>query len=389
MDNVRFGIVGLGNMGAYHVETFPDLKCATLAAICDAVPRNLETAGQKTPARKFERYQEMLASGLIDAVLIATPHFLHPEIALAAFERGIHVLCEKPLAVTVKQGRAVVDAASRHPQLKFAMMLQQRTMSLYRKLRELIVDGELGDITRITWLVTDWFRTWAYYASGGWRATWSGEGGGVLINQCPHNLDLIQWLTGMSPSRVTAVGFIGKTHPIEVEDEVSAILEYGDGAIGHFVTSTGEAPGTNRLEIAGDRGRIVCEKERLHFMRTRKSVREVRQTSREAFAHLETWEIEVPHTPAKVEGHRAITQNFTNAILSNEPLIAPGIDGLRQLELGNAILMSALTRRPVELPLDGDAYDGFLAEMTRTYGGRKSLKTDPNAAVDMAASFRR
>ena len=388
MDKVRFGIVGLGNMGSYHVETFPSVKGATLEAICDASPKNLEAAGQKTSARRFERYQDMLASGSIDAVLIATPHFLHPEIALAAFERGIHVLCEKPLAVTVRQGRQVVEAAARHPELKFAMMFQMRTASLYRKLRELIVDGELGEISRITWIVTDWFRTWAYYASGGWRATWAGEGGGVLINQCPHNLDLIQWLTGMVPTRITGVGAVGKTHPIEVEDEASAILEYANGAIGHFITTTGEAPGTNRLEIAGDRGRIVAEKERLLFSRTRRSVREVRETSKEAFAHVETWEIEVPHPGGGAEGHTVITQNFTDAILKNEPLIAPGPDGLRQLELGNAILMSALTRRAVELPLDADTYDRFMDEMKARHGGRKSLKADPNATVDIAASFR-
>jgi predicted dehydrogenase len=263
-----------------------------------------------------------------------------------------------------------------------------RTMSLYRKLREVIADGELGQISRLTWIVTDWFRTWAYYASGGWRATWAGEGGGVLINQCPHNLDLIQWLTDMTPSRVTAVGFIGKTHPIEVEDEVSAILEYENGAIGHFITTTGEYPGTNRLSIVGDRGRLVAEHDRLTFTRTRKSVREVRETSHEAFARIETWEIDVTHAAEATEGHTLVTQNFVDAILEDKPLIASGADGLRQLELGNAILMAALTRHPVELPLDGDTYDRFLQEMKSAYGGRKSLKTNPSATVDISASFR-
>ncbi|HSU69136.1 MAG TPA: Gfo/Idh/MocA family oxidoreductase, partial [Tepidisphaeraceae bacterium] len=319
---------------------------------------------------------------------IATPHFLHPPIALAAFEKGIHVLCEKPLAVTIKQGRQVLDASAKHPNLKFGMMLQQRTMSLYRKVRELILDGELGEISRISWIVTDWFRTWAYYGSGGWRATWAGEGGGVLINQCPHNLDLIQWLTGLTPNRVTAVGFVGKTHPIEVEDEVSAILEYPNGAVGHFVTSTGEAPGTNRLEIVGDRGKLVSENEKLHFSRTRKSVREVRETSKEAFARVETWEIDIPVTAGDAEGHKVIQQNFVNAILKDEPLIAPGADGLRQLELGNAMLMAALTRKTTDLPLDAEAYEQFLADVTKQYGGRKSLKTEA-ANVDMSASFRK
>ena len=388
MNNVRFGIVGLGNMGAFHVETFSNITGASLEAICDAVPKNLERAGQKTKAKQFSSYQEMLDSGLIDAVLIATPHPFHPEIAITAFDRGIHVLCEKPLAVTVKQGRAMLDAAQRKPQLKFGVMFQMRTTPLYRKIRELITDGELGDITRITWIVTDWFRTWAYFASGGWRATWSGEGGGVLINQCPHQLDLIQWLTGLTPSRITAAGFIGKTHPIEVEDEVSAILEYANGAIGHFITSTGEAPGTNRLEICGDRGKIVSEKGKLHFTRTRQSVRKIRETSPEAFAQVETWDIEIPVAAADPHPHKIVTQNFIDAVLNNEPLIAPGADGLKELQLGNAIAMSALTRRAVELPLDSDEYERFLDEMKRTYGGRKTLKADPNAVADISKSFR-
>lgn len=388
MDNVRFGVVGLGNMGLFHVQTFGEIKNASLEAICDADAARLAAAGQKTSARRFEKYSDMMASGLIDAVLIATPHLLHPEIALAAFECDIHVLCEKPLAVTVSQARRVAEAAAAKPQLKFAMMFQLRTSPLYRKLRELIAEGELGEITRLTWIATDWFRTWAYYASGGWRATWSGEGGGVLVNQCPHNLDLMRWITGLTPRRITAVGFIGKSHPIEVEDEVSAILEFEGGAIGHFITGTGEAPGTNRLEIVGDRGRLVAEHDRLHFDRTRQSVREIRETSREAFAQVETWPIDVPLAASGVEGHRAITQNFTDAILSDEPLIALGIDGLRQVELASAMLMSALTRRPVELPPDANAYDAFLEEMTRTYGGRKSLKTDPTATADIVASFK-
>jgi predicted dehydrogenase len=210
----------------------------------------------------------------------------------------------------------------------------------------------------------------------------------VLINQCPHQLDLIQWLTGLAPSRITAVGFIGKSHPIEVEDEVSAILEYANGAIGHFVTSTGEAPGTNRLEICGDRGKIVSEKGKLQFTRTRQSVRKVRETSPEAFAQVETWDIEIPISPADPQPHKIVTQNFVDAVLKNESLIAPGSDGLKELELGNTIAMSALTRRPVELPLDSEEYEQFLEDMKHTYGGRKTLKADPNTVADISKSFR-
>jgi predicted dehydrogenase len=397
MDTIRFGIIGLGGMGSYHAAHMEKLEHAHLTAVCDTDPARLERA-HSTTAQKFDKYQDLIGSGTVDAVLIATPHYFHPEISIAAMEKGLHVLCEKPIAVGIKQARQVNETYERlrrsNPRLKFAVMFQQRTISLYRKLRELIADGELGQISRVTWLITDWFRTWAYYASGGWRATWAGEGGGVLLNQCPHNLDLIQWVTGLTPSRVTAVASIGKTHPIEVEDEVSAIFEYPNGAIGHFVTTTGEAPGTNRLEICGDRGKIVAEHGKLVFTRTRKSVKQVRETSREAFARLESWDIEVPlrppHAPPpRDDQHQRITENFIRAVLKDEPLIAPGIEGARSLELGNAIQMSGLTGRPVELPVDGEQFDQFLRDMTRQHGGRKAvhLAAPDSASADMAASF--
>jgi predicted dehydrogenase len=408
MSNVRIGVIGLGAMGGFHVSYLHEIEGAQLAAVCDAMPGKAEkvAAGMadvkaKADARlasrvtdpaalgTFSSYEAMLDSKQVDAIIIATPHFQHPEIALAAFERGVHVLSEKPLAVHVKDARKVIEAHKQKPELTFGLVLQMRTVALYKKLKALIDEGELGEITRITWLVTDWFRTWSYYASGGWRATWSGEGGGVLINQCPHNLDLIQWLMGAQPTRVTAVASLGKQHPIEVEDEVSAILEFPNGAIGHFVTTTGEAPGTNRLEISGDRGKVIAENGKLTFHRTRKSVREVRETSPEAFAQVETWVSEIPlPTGALAEGHKVIMQNFVNAILKKEPLIAPGSEGDKGLEIGNAMLMAGVTRRPVDLPLDGDAYEQLLKDLHKQYGGKKTLQTKA-AQVDMASSFAR
>ncbi len=401
MSNIHFGVIGAGNMGSFHVGYLDELADASLAAVCDADPKKLEQAAQlaqenrakrgqvKCDVPKFSSYQELLDSGTCDAIIIATPHYQHPEIAIAAFEKGLHVLCEKPLAVGVKEARRVIDVHRKHPELKFALMFNQRTNSMYQKVRSLIAEGELGEVSRVSWIVTDWFRTWAYYASGGWRATWAGEGGGVLINQCPHNLDLIQWITGMMPSRVTAVASIAKTHPIEVEDEVSAIFEYPNGAIGHFVTTTGEAPGTNRLEICGDRGRIIAEGGKLSFSRTRKSVREVREKSKDMFVSMETWPIDVPHATGAPEGHRAVTENFVRGILSNETLIAPGEEGVKGLEIGNAMLMAGLTRRPVELPMDGDAYEQFLKDLTKQYGGKKTLQTQAAKADNMASSFQR
>jgi len=387
MDKVRFGVIGAGGMGAHHAGYINSIDGAVLAAVCDADRARAQGVAEKLGAVAWTDPNELLASGKVDAVLVATPHHFHCEIARAALSRGIHVLSEKPQAVSISDARRTNAAYEKvRDRTRYGMMLQMRTSPMYRKVRDLVQGGELGEITRITWIVTNWFRTCAYYASGGWRATWAGEGGGVLINQCPHNLDLIQWIPAMMPSRVTAVGFVGKRHPIEVEDEISAILEYPNGAVGHFIASTGEAPGTDRLEICGDRGRIVVERGQIAFSRTRQSVKEVNETSSEPFASIETWDISIPYAGGWSEGHRIVTQAFVNSILRNEPMIAEGPEGTKSLELGNAMAMSGLLRTPVELPLDGEKYDLFLKDMAARYGGRKSLKTR-ESVVDMTKSW--
>ncbi len=390
MDKVRFGVVGLGNMGSFHVTSFKDIPDTQLTAICDADVARLEKIAKTAPSdvKTFTDYRQMLDSGLVDAVIVAVPHYFHGEITLAAWQRNIHVLCEKPICVSVREARQINEAYKKYPQLKFGIMFQMRTSPMYVKLRELIADGELGPITRMTWIATDWFRTHAYYGSGGWRATWEGEGGGVLINQCPHNLDQIGWITGLTPQRVTAVGAIGKYHPIEVEDEMSAIIEFTSGAVGHFITTTGEAPGTNRLEIAGDRGRIIAEGGKLSFRRTRKPVSEINRTSKESFAQVETWDIDIPTNKSGPEGHKIITGNFARAILKDEPLLSPGIEGIKGLELGNAIMMAGLTRKPVDFPVNGDAYDALLKDLAKQYGGKKQLQSKTDATANMASSFR-
>jgi predicted dehydrogenase len=391
MDTVRFGVVGLGNMGSHHANYLGKgvVDGAVLGGICDINPDKLKSVVSTLDVPRFASHREMLNSGAVDAVIIATPHYDHPPIALDAFAKNVHVISEKPAAVSVNAARKLNDAYTKnYSHLKYGVMFNQRSNGLYQKLRDVLADGELGEITRITWLITDWFRTWTYYASGGWRATWAGEGGGVLINQCPHNLDLIQWIPGMMPSRITAVASIGKTHPIEVEDEVSAILEYPNGAIGHFVTTTGEAPGTNRLEIVGDRGKIIAEKGKLHFHRARHSVRQVRETSKDSFTNVECWDMEIPYKSNPRPEHETITQNFTNAILKNTPMLGPGIEGVCGLEIGNAMLLAGIRRKPVELPLDGEEYDAFIKELTQKYGGKKKLAPAVSApSVDMASSF--
>jgi predicted dehydrogenase len=372
MENVRLGIIGLGGMGLHHFKSMDGVVGARVTAVCDMHPGRLKLALDKSPElRAFDRWEQMLESGAVDAVLIATPHYLHPPISVAAIERGIHVLTEKPVAVTVGAAAQVNEVAARHPRIKYAAMFQQRTWPGPRKLYEIVRGGELGEITRLTWIATDWFRPWSYYASGNWRATWKGEGGGVLINQCPHNLDLICWIAGMMPKRVTAIAHVGKTHPIETEDEVSAILEYDNGATGHLITTTGEAPGTNLLEIAGDRGLVRMETGKLRIRRTKQSVREFRETSPGPFSLPELEETEVALDPPHEFSHRTLVQNFVNAIVTDEPLIAPAVEGIKGLELGNAMLLSGLTRQPVELPLDARRFDDFLEELARQYAGRK------------------
>lgn len=391
MQTLRIGVVGLGNMGSHHVRALAagSVTGATLAAVCDNNPDKLSRITDRYDAPGFSHYDDLFASGAIDAVMIATPHYDHPPIGIAALKKNLHVLVEKPAAVSVTAARQLNAVAAEHPNLVFGIMFNQRARNIWRKMRDLIADGELGEVSRISWIVTDWFRTWTYYASGGWRATWAGEGGGVLLNQCPHNLDLLQWIPNMMPSRITAIASIGKTHPIEVEDEVSAILEYPNGAVGHFITSTGEAPGTNRLEIVGDHGKLVAENNTLHFRRTRQSVRAIREKSPLSFVVPEVWDCQIPVVDNSADEHLLTTQNWVDAILTGSPLTAPGPEGVRGLEIGNAILMAGITRQSLSLPLDGPAFDNLIKELATKYAGQKTLQTKSAAPTDITASFAR
>ncbi len=379
MDKVRLGIIGLGNMGSVHVRDHaPSMKRAELTAICDLVPAKMEPF---SGVAKFEDSGELIRSGLVDAILIATPHYSHTTIGIDAFQNGLHVLTEKP--ISAHKADAVRLISARKPGQVFGAMFQTRTSGTFQKLRRLIASGEIGEVRRISWIVTNWFRSAAYYASGGWRATWGGEGGGVLLNQCPHNLDLYQWLFGM-PVRVHAFCGFGKYHDIEVEDSVTAYLEHPNGATGIFVTTTGEAPGTDRLEVAGDRGRLVYEKGRINFDRTIEPVQHFSDTTPDMFPSLDTWDCSIPsssHSPS----HLQVLQNFVDAILDGTPLIAPGEEGIHSIELANAMLFSAWTGRTVELPLDAAAYEAMLKE--KIANSRHQKVVQERGPADMAASF--
>jgi len=384
---VSLALIGVGNIGNLHLQNIQKLDQVELAAVCDIVPEKAKTASETWGCPAYTDSQTLLEDHICDAVLIATPHYDHTTIGIAALEEGYHVLVEKPISVHKADCERLIAAheraAHKDKNLVFAAMFNQRTDPHYQKIKQLVEAGELGRFLRISWIITDWFRTENYYASGGWRATWAGEGGGVLLNQCPHNLDLLQWICGI-PTRVQGFCCIGKRHGIEVEDEVTAYLEFPDGCTGVFVTSTGEAPGTNRFEIAGDRGKLVLEDGTITFVRNETPATEFLQTSQAAFAKPDVETITFP-----IEGtggqHAEILENFAAAILTGEELIAPAEEGVHSVELGNAMLYSSLTGRPVELPLDGEAFERELKKLieTSTYVKEEVVEAD----VDMKESF--
>ncbi len=366
MDTVRLGVVGVGGMGGQHADSAlaGRIPRCELGAVCDVSERSLQRFDS---VPRFTDSAKMIRSGAIDAVLIATPHYAHTTVGIDALNNGLHVLVEKPISVHKADCERLL-AAHRGRKTVFAAMFNQRSETVYRKIKKMVADGELGDIRRVSWIVTDWFRPEAYYASGAWRGTWQGEGGGVLINQCPHQLDLLQWIIGM-PSRIHGFCRFGVRHDIEVEDEVTAYLEFPGGATGVFVTSTGEAPGTNRLEIVGDRGRLVAENGRLEFLRNEIPAAEFSRTTRELFAKPDVWTISIPG--AGGGSHEEMTRNFVDAILDGTPVYAPAAEGIGSVEIANAIVYSSLTGKPVDIPLDAAAYERKLKQMIRTSTFRK------------------
>ena len=425
---VKIGIVGVGNMGLKHAQHVIDLPTTELVAVCDRQPTRLEEDEIPAEAGRYTDYAEMLDAVALDAVIVATPHIYHPDMCLAAFERGLHVLVEKPIAVHIKEAQRMIagyQAAKRQrDDLVFAAMFMQRTWSHWRAIKAMIDSGALGRLQRCTWLITDWFRTQHYYDSGDWRATWAGEGGGVLMNQCPHNLDLYQWLVGL-PARVRGFVQFGKRHRIEVEDEVTAYFEHvsppGEGGsveggakhpgmIGHFITTTGESPGTNRLEIVGDLGKLVYEAappklpdaaaaadqaagspssnacrddsvsrpppadqaaeaapdDLIFYRNARSSIDEIRE-SQQGFAKVPYQREVVPYAPRESHGHEIIIANFADAILQGAELIAPAEEGLNSVMLNNAIILSAHKQAHVELSPDPTIVGEEFAALLQAY----------------------
>ena len=386
MRQVKLGIIGIGGMGQAHASSIAALKNCYLAGVCDIDAAKIEkfTAEKEIPG--WTDSDKFFKEADVEAVIIATPHYFHNTLAEKAFEYGKHVLTEKPIAVHKKDAESMIAAGAKHPELKFAAMFNQRTIPAHRKIKKLIDDGELGEIRRINWIITDWFRTEIYYASGDWRATWEGEGGGVLLNQCPHQLDLFQWFFGV-PKSIRASAAFGKYHNIEVEDEVTAYLEYPNGATGVFVASTGEAPGTNRLEITAERGRLVYENGKIEFKRNEVPVSEFSATTDMRFGRPDIWNVDVPAAPSNQYQHRDVIEDFANAILNDTQVMAPAPEGINALEIGNAMLLSALKDKTVELPMDSEE---FAVELQKLISNSKFVKEASDAKLgeeDFNSSF--
>jgi predicted dehydrogenase len=383
MSVIKVGVIGVGNMGSSHIQVLDkgQIEGATLTAICSRNENRIEWVKNHTEGNVqiFEDEESFFSESEIDAVLITTPHYSHPELAKKAFAKGIHVLIEKPAGVFTKNVLEMNEAAKASGKV-FGIMYNQRANPLYQKLRDLIHSGELGEIKRTNWIVTDSYRSQSYYDSSKWRATWKGEGGGVIVNQALHQLDLLQWTTGVMPKRIHAVSCVGKYHDIEVEDDVTVYVEYENGATGVFIASTGEVPGTNRFEIIGDRGKMVVENEELTFYQLTQPEPEFNKKYKGGFGKPEWRKVDIL-VKSENTSHASIIQNWIDSIRKGSPLLAPGEDGIKALEISNAIYLSSWLNKMVELPIDPDYFYKKLQEKISTSTFEKKNVT--NTTLDV------
>jgi len=379
MNELKVGIIGIGNMGSTHAKSIYEgnINRLKLVAVCDIDQNKLKLAKEQFPSvLTYEDFNELLNSKEVDAVIIATPHFLHTEIAIKAFEAGLHVLTEKPAGVRASDVLKMNAAAEKSNKV-FGIMWNQRTNPLFQKAKELVENGTLGTMKRLVWIITNWYRTQNYYDSASWRATWSGEGGGVLLNQAPHNLDLWQWIFGM-PDAIYATCDVGKWHNIEVEDDATIIGYYKNGATATFITSTGEYPGTNRLEISGSKGKMILEKGTITLILSDEDERTFCYSASDGHPNINITKTVIEQTE-KETAHNGILQNFTDAVLDGTPLLASGFEGIKEITLSNAAYLSAWTGKKVELPLDCKAFDTELEKRIATSMGERSVSAQKAA----------
>lgn len=385
----RVGLIGIGNIGSAHLKHFlnGEIENGRITALCDIDKEHLYKFKDQLPdtVTYFDNASELIHSGLVDGIIIATPHYDHPTIAIEAFEAGLHVLSEKPAGVYTKNVRQMNEAAQKSGKA-FQINFTLRTYQVYRKIKELLDKGEIGTIKRVVWLITDWYRTQGYFNSGGWRATWAGEGGGTMINQNPHQLDLMQWLVGM-PKRVWSACYFGKNRDIEVEDEVTAYFEYENGAVGLYMTTVSEFPGTNRLEIAGNKGKLVYENGKITIQKTSMTEEEFNADESHTFGPIpmEPEEVFEVSTGDANKGRREIIENWIDAATTGAPLLVPGYEGIKSLTLSNAIYLSTWNQEWIDLPLDEDAfYEKLQEKIAASVYVKKTTKT---ADTDMEKSF--
>ncbi len=383
---IKLGIIGIGNMGTGHAKNILTGKCPEfeLVAAADINPDRLAWAKESLSpdVTYFDDALKMLDSGLIEACMVCVPHYDHPKYAMECMKRGIHVMVEKPAGVYTKQVREMNEEAKKHPDVVFGMMFNQRTNCIYRKMRELVQSGKYGQLRRTNWIITNWYRPQCYYDSGNWRATWSGEGGGVLLNQCPHQLDLWQWICGM-PVKVQSNMRFGQWHDIEVEDDVTTYVEYENGATGVFVTTTGDAHGTNRFEVQMDKARIIVEDDKLSLLEYDVTEPEWTRTNDKPFATMPAHEVEV-ETDGQNPQHVGVVNAWGGAILRGEPLVAGGEEGIRGLTLSNAMHLSAFLGKPVTLPFDEDL---FYEELQKRVAASTRKPTGKQVYADTSSTY--
>ena len=359
MDKVRIGIVGCGNMGTGHSKNLREDKIdnGVLTAVCDINPKKLEAFKERfgDTIKYFDNAEDMFKSGECDCVIICTPHYSHPELAICALDNDLNCIVEKPAGVYTLQVKEMLARAEKSDKI-LGIMFNQRTNPAFKTMKKMIADGKIGDIKRTNWIITDWYRTQYYYDTGAWRATWAGEGGGVLYNQAPHQLDLFQWIVGMQPSKVHAFCHYGKWHDIEVEDDVTCYVEYPNGATGVFITTTADAPGTNRFEVTGTLGTLIFESDKLYY---KQLLKDERVHCKEADKGFETPEV-LPTVEIELVGdnpqHVGILNNICNAILGLEPVYAPAKDGLAGVQLANAMHLSSWLGESVSLPINDELF---------------------------------
>jgi predicted dehydrogenase len=366
MKKVKFGIIGMGVMGQAHLKTLQSIASCDVTAICDNVPDQIEKimndATVTTGFRTFNCYRELIDSGLCDAVAVVTAHPSHLEISKYAFAKGLHVMCDKPITITVSEADQLL-AAWQQAKTKFCTMYSMRTTQVNKVIKDWIDTGKLGKIHRIEMTCTEWLRTQKYYDSQKWRGTWNGEGGGLLMNQAPHNLDLLYWWCGDADSIQAEV--TNRFHDIETEDEIRATIWTKNGYPINFYANTGEAPGKDYVEIVADNGTLIRQNGKLFFKKLAQPLGKIVKEHSEPIPVIEaeTQEITIPDQP---RGHKIVFDSFIANILQNLPhsdQIAPGADGIHAVEWANAMLLSSIKQQSVSLPVNRDVYDKLLYQL--------------------------